>query len=94
MIEDPVLSEPTPVPCKPTKVTFDDDRFWVHLEDGRVIGAPLNWFPRLERGTPAERKDYMLSPSSVLWDELDEDISVRGLLPGHKDITRGRRDAP
>lgn len=69
-------------------VRFDDDCMWVELDDGRVIGVPLAWFPRLLAATPDQRGDFELSPRGIHWDALDEDISVDGLLAGHGDRTR------
>ncbi|RFB81464.1 DUF2442 domain-containing protein [Methylovirgula sp. 4M-Z18] len=73
-----------------TAVRFDDAQMWVELEDGRTIGVPLVWFPRLLRGTPEQRSDYFISPSGLHWDTLDEDISIEGLLAGRGDLTRPR----
>lgn len=72
----------------PKSVRFDDDYMWVHLVDGRVIAAPIAWFPRLLSATPQQRNQVELSPSGLHWDELDEDISVAGLLAGRGDQTR------
>ena len=66
---------------------FDDDSMWVELADGRVLGIPLAWFPRLLHATPAQRQQYEISAEGLHWDELDEDISVTGLLAGHADAT-------
>lgn len=63
-----------------TSVRFDEDSMWVALEDGRTIGVPLAWFPRLLNGSPAAREQYFISPSGLHWDELDEDISIASLL--------------
>ena len=76
-----------------TAVRFDEDSFWVDLEDGRVLGVPLVWFPRLLRGSPALRAKVSISPSGLHWDELDEDISIAGLLAGRGDRTRARKAA-
>jgi hypothetical protein len=73
---------------------FDDDSMWVHLDDGRVLSVPLAWFPRLLDASPAQRARYAFSPRGIHWDDLDEDISIDGLLAGHGDLTRGRADAP
>ena len=64
-------------------VRFDDDRMWVSLTDGRVIGVPLAWFSRLCTATPAERASVEISLYGLHWEALDEDISVAGLLAGH-----------
>ena len=76
-----------------TAVRFDEDSFWVDLEDGRVLGVPLVWFPRLLRGSPTLRAKVSISPSGLHWDELDEDISIAGLLAGRGDQTRARKAA-
>jgi hypothetical protein len=76
----------------PKHVTFDEDSFWVELNDGRTIGIPLAWFPRLLNATPAQRADYELSPCGIHWDPLDEDISIEGLLAGCGDMTHRRQD--
>ncbi len=71
-------------------VRLDDETLWVDLADGRTIGAPLAWFPRLLRATPAERAAVRIGASGrgLHWDALDEDISVDGLLAGRSDQTR------
>ena len=74
--------------ARATAVRFDEAQMWVDLEDGRTLGVPLVWFPRLLRGTPQQRSDFFLSPSGIHWDELDEDISIAGLLAGRGDTTR------
>ncbi len=66
---------------------------WVELEDGRTLGVPLAWFPRLLHATPAQREDFELSRRGMHWDALDEDISVEGLLEGRGDQTRRRSQA-
>ncbi|HSH38922.1 MAG TPA: DUF2442 domain-containing protein, partial [Chthoniobacterales bacterium] len=54
------------------------------LVDGRTVSAPLTWYPRLLNGTPAERGNHRLigSGEGVHWPDLDEDISVDGILAG------------
>jgi hypothetical protein len=77
---------------KPTDVRFIDDKFWVDLSDGRSLGVPLSWFPVLEAATAPQRQNFWLSTRGVHWDDLDEDISVEGLLAGRGDMTnRGKR---
>ncbi len=72
---------------EPTAVRFDEDNFWVDLDDGRTLGIPLAWFPRLLHGTPALREKVELSRDGLHWDALDEDISIAGLLAGRGDQT-------
>lgn len=74
--------------ARATAVRFDDAQMWVDLEDGRTLGVPLVWFPRLLKGTPEQRADFFLSPSGIHWDDLDDDISVAGLLAGRGDMTK------
>lgn len=74
-------------------VRFDEDSFWIDLDDGRVLGVPLVWFPRLLHGSPEARSKVSISPSGLHWDELDEDISIAGLLAGRGDMTRRRKAA-
>ncbi len=70
-----------------TSVRFDDDSMWVELTDGRTLGIPLAWFPRLLHATPAQRDQVELSRVGLHWDEIDEDISIAGLLAGRGDIS-------
>jgi hypothetical protein len=78
---------------EPVSVRFDEYSFWVELDDGRTLGIPLAWFPRLLHGTAAERQAVELSRAGLHWEELDEDISIAGLLAGRGDMTRSRAEA-
>ncbi|PAX09193.1 DUF2442 domain-containing protein [Sphingomonas lenta] len=68
--------------ARATAVEFDEHMMWVTLEDGRELGVPLAWYPRLLNGTPASREQVTISAVGLHWDELDEDLSVQGLLNG------------
>ncbi|MGH7042899.1 MAG: DUF2442 domain-containing protein [Acetobacteraceae bacterium] len=70
-------------------VRFDDDSMWIDLSDGRTVGVPLAWFPRLLHATPAQRDRCRIGVSGrgLHWEEPDEDISVPGLLAGRGDRT-------
>ncbi len=70
----------TPFLPEATSVSFDEDSMWVDLSDGRTVGVPLAWFPRLLDGTPEARRDFFISPSGIHWEELDEDISIATIL--------------
>ncbi len=72
---------------------FDDDNMWVELLDGRTLGIPLAWFPRLLNATPQQRLGYEIVHDGLHWDALDEDISIPGLLAGHGDGTKRRSAA-
>jgi hypothetical protein len=65
-------------------VEFTDDLMNVNLMDGRVIGVPIAWFPRLLAATPKQRKKYEIGGGGIglHWPDLDEDLSVAGLLAG------------
>jgi hypothetical protein len=71
-----------------TSVRFDEHTMWLGLTDGRTLGVPLAWFPRLLRATPAERQQVELSRLGLHWETLDEDISIAGLLTDRKDRSR------
>ena len=68
------------------QVRFDSDSMWVELSDGRTLGIPLAWFPRLLRATPEQLHQVRLSRRGLHWDELDEDVSIAGLLAGLGDL--------
>ena len=74
--------------AEPKAVWFDDDTLWVSLSDGRTIGAPLIWFPRLLEATPEQRAQVEFSKGGLHWNALDEDILVAGLLAGQSDLSR------
>ena len=63
---------------------MSDDELIVILADGRRIAVPLTWFPRLLNATPKERAKFELLGGGVgiHWPEIDEDLSVDGLLRG------------
>jgi hypothetical protein len=67
-------------------VKFSDDAVTVSLDDGRALTVPLAWYPRLLHGTTSEREKYQLigDGEGIHWPDLDEDISVEGLLAGKR----------
>jgi hypothetical protein len=74
-------------------VRFDRDSMWVELADGRVLGVPLAWFPRLLQAAPAERAKCRISSRGLHWESLDEDVSIAALLNGLGDQTTHRSRA-
>ena len=78
---------------EPLAVRFDADSFWVELDDGRTLGVPLAWFPRLLHAAMEQRAQVELSRAGLHWEELDEDISIAGLLAGRGDQTHARKVA-
>lgn len=65
-------------------VTLTEDTLVVDLVDGRTVSVPLAWYPRLAHGTPTERANWRLigRGEGIHWPDLDEDISIAGLLAG------------
>ncbi len=65
-------------------VKVTEDTLSVDLSDGRTISVPLEWFPRLVHATPVERINWRLigRGHGIHWEDIDEDISVEGLLAG------------
>jgi hypothetical protein len=65
-------------------VKFKDEMMEVHLTDGRIISVPIIWFPLLHEATSEQREHYEIGAggASLHWEEIDEDISVAGLLAG------------
>jgi hypothetical protein len=67
-------------------VAVSDTILRVTLQDGRELSVPLDWFPRLRNASGSERADWRLigQGEGIHWPLIDEDISVRGLLAGHR----------
>ena len=65
-------------------VTLSSDTLTAELSDGRTISVPLDWYPRLTHATPEERDNWRLigGGEGIHWPDLDEDISVEGLIAG------------
>lgn len=74
--------------AEPISVNYTEDMMNVALDDGRIISVPLAWFPRLMHASDAQLRAVELSPAGLHWDELDEDVSIEGLLLGRSDLTR------
>lgn len=66
-------------------VSVSEDTLTVDLRDGRTISVPIAWYPRLSHGAESERQNWRLIGDGVgiHWPDLDEDISVEGLLLGY-----------
>jgi hypothetical protein len=64
--------------------SFTDDTLTVDLSDGRTILFPVAWYPRLAHGSAQEQEKWRLigHGEGIHWPDLDEDISVEGLLAG------------
>ena len=72
--------------AKVDRLEFIDTFMDAHLHDGRMLRIPLDWYPRLERATLKQRKHYELiyDGEAMHWPDIDEDISIEGLLKGNK----------
>ena len=75
-------------------VRFEDDRLSVDLADGRTITAPVEWYPRLAHASTRQRANWHVSGAGfgIHWPDVDEDLSVRGLLEGEQAPAAGTRD--
>lgn len=69
---------------KPRAVAFRASELVVTLMDGRKIATPLEWYPRLQKASAAQRADYELMPLGIHWPALDEDLSIAGMLKGRR----------
>ena len=75
------------------KVSFDENNMWVELADGRKLGVPLAYFPRLLNATARQRKNYTISGggTGLHWEDVDEDICVESLMMGIGDRTSRKK---
>ena len=67
---------------RPVSVHLSDGMLHVQLQDGRGIATPLEWYPALMQATPEQQANVELSLSGVYWPDLDEDLSIAGMLRG------------
>jgi hypothetical protein len=65
-------------------VRVDEDVLTVDLADGRTVSTPLAWYPRLLHATLQQRNSFVISGAGfgIHWPEIDEDLSVHGMLAG------------
>ncbi len=72
--------------CLAQRVVFTESSFVVYLTDGRNISVPIIWYPRLLNGNKQERENYELigDGEGIHWPDIDEDISVEGILAGRR----------
>lgn len=80
------------IETRASKIWIDDENLWLLLADGRQLSVPLVYFPRLLKASPLQRARFETSGNGtgIHWDDLDEDISVEGLLMGFGDTTKSR----
>ncbi len=72
------------ISARADSVSVSDAELTVSLTDGRTIMVPLAWFPRLLDGSPDQRSHWELlgDGEGIHWPDMDEDLSVAGLLRG------------
>jgi hypothetical protein len=69
---------------KAVNVTVTEDALTVDLADGRTVIVPLAWYPRLVHGSKKQRDNFEIGEYGIHWRDLDEDLSIKGLLLGNK----------
>jgi hypothetical protein len=84
-----VIRSYRPTSALAKSIAFTGDMMNVHLMDGRIIGVPLAWFPCLLAAKPKEREKYEIGGGGIglHWPDLDEDLSVAGLLAGADQVS-------
>lgn len=75
---------------RPVGVRIADGMLRVQLQDGREIATPLDWYPSLMHATPEQQMNVELSVSGIHWPDLDEDLSIAGMLRGIRPPQRRR----
>ncbi|MEO1745440.1 MAG: DUF2442 domain-containing protein [Pseudomonadota bacterium] len=67
---------------RPIEVWCDPQNLHVRLNDGREVVTPLWWYPKLLDAAPAQRNNFEIMIDGVHWPDVDEDLSIRGMLRG------------
>lgn len=77
-------------------VRFETDGLTVLLTDGRRITTPLSWYPRLAKATPEQRRNWRFigTGEGIHWPDVDEDLSIAGMLRGSPATGTGPAPAP
>src|SRR5579872_2058764 len=65
-------------------VDFTESDLLVTLADGRRIATPIEWYPRLAKASPEQRSNYEIMPMGIHWPDIDEDLSIEGMLRGNR----------
>ncbi len=74
------------ISARATEVRCTEDELIVELEDGRRLSVPIAWYPRLADATAVQRANWQLlgRGEGIHWPDIDEDLSVEGLLRGQR----------
>jgi len=67
---------------RPRSVEFTTTELVVTLADGRRIATPLDWYPKLKRASDQQRAHFEIMPMGIHWPDVDEDLSITGMLKG------------
>ena len=64
------------------QVSINDKMLTAHINDGRTVSIPIEWFPRLKNATDSQRQNFEIMPSGygIHWPDVDEDISIKAFL--------------
>ncbi len=62
------------------KIWFDNKNIFLKTKKGIEKSMPLKWFPRLEKATEQQKRNFELSPFGIHWEEIDEDLSFEGFF--------------
>jgi len=81
---DGTSTSPNETEPRGRSIQITDEYLAVTLQDGRVISTPLDWYPRLQRGTPQQRAvwEWIADGIGIHWPLLDEDLGIGGMLRG------------
>ncbi|MGO9702788.1 MAG: DUF2442 domain-containing protein [Xanthobacteraceae bacterium] len=69
---------------KPRAVEFTTSELVVTLADGRKIATPIDWYPRLQHASAAQRANFEIMLLGIHWPDIDEDLSIAGMLKGRR----------
>jgi len=68
--------------CAPTAVHFTNSHVNIEMDDGRILGLPLYFFPWLQNASEEQRQNYMLNYYTVDWTDMDQGIDMVAMLTG------------
>ena len=64
------------------QVQISDKMLTAHINDGRTVSIPLDWFPLLKNANDSQRQNFEISPGGygIHWPDVDEDISIKAFI--------------
>lgn len=66
----------------PVEARVEDGKVVVRLADGRIIATPVTWYPWLASAAPEQQANFQLGPLAIYWPDLQEGLSIEGMLKG------------